>query len=201
MGINQFPIVKLGKLLPQPYKNGIYKNFDSYGQGTSILRITDFNNEGNLVTDELQKLKLEPNEVENYRLSPKDIVVNRVNSLTHLGKSILWQETNGDVTVYESNMMRIQPDQAAILPEYLIRVLQSEPAREHFRKVAKRAVSQCSINQQDVKSLSLTTYQFNENLQYVIPAGIAGIQKPGMARLRSHPCVLDTGSPCRYDVL
>jgi hypothetical protein len=44
----------------------------------------------------------------------------------------------------------------------------------------------------------LNTYQF---IQYVIPAGIAGIQKPGMARLRSHPCVLDTGSPCRYDVL
>jgi hypothetical protein len=42
-----------------------------------------------------------------------------------------------------------------------------------------------------------TTYQFNENIQYVIPAGIAGIQKPRMAMLRSRPCVLDTGSPCR----
>jgi len=50
----------------------------------------------------------------------------------------------------------------------------------------------------------LNTYQFNENIQYVIPAGIAGIQKPRMARLRSHPCValppafVDTGSPCQY---
>jgi hypothetical protein len=34
----------------------------------------------------------------------------------------------------------------------------------------------------------LNTYQFNENIQYVIPAGIAGIQKPGMAKLRSHSC-------------
>jgi len=65
--------------------------------------------------------------------------------------------------------------------------------------------------------LNLNIYQFNENTQYVVPAGIAGIQKPGMARLRLHPCVLgncslhcstfcilavvDTGSPCRYDVL
>jgi len=48
---------------------------------------------------------------------------------------------------------------------------------------------------------ALTPIRFNDNAQYVVPAGIAGIQKPGMARLRSHPCVLDTGSPCRYDVL
>jgi hypothetical protein len=52
-----------------------------------------------------------------------------------------------------------------------------------------------------LKSSGLNTYQFDENIQYVVPAGIAGIQKPGMARLGSHPCALDTGSPCRYDVL
>lgn len=150
----QLPIVKLGDLLPQPYKNGIYKSADSYGEGTPILRITDFNNEGNLVTEELQCLFLESNEIANYKLESRDIVINRVNSLTHIGKAILWQSKDNSSTVYESNMMRIQPNESVILSEFLIRVLQSEPAREHFRKVAKRAVAQCSINQQDVKSLT-----------------------------------------------
>ncbi|WP_303845407.1 restriction endonuclease subunit S [Aeromonas sobria] len=159
---DQLPIVKLGKLLPQPYKNGIYKSADFYGDGTQILRITDFDNEGHLVTDELQCLHLENNEVENYKLTSRDIVINRVNSLTHIGKSILWLNNTDCTTVYESNMMRIQPDESAILPEYLIRILQSEPAREHFRKVAKRAVAQCSINQQDVKSLSFPLHPLPE---------------------------------------
>ncbi|MFM5221900.1 restriction endonuclease subunit S [Aeromonas caviae] len=159
---DQLPIVKLGKLLPQPYKNGIYKSADFYGAGTQILRITDFDNEGHLVTDELQCLHLENNEVENYKLTSRDIVINRVNSLTHIGKSILWLNNTDCTTVYESNMMRIQPDESAILPEYLIRILQSEPAREHFRKVAKRAVAQCSINQQDVKSLSFPLHPLPE---------------------------------------
>ncbi|HIC8799577.1 TPA: restriction endonuclease subunit S [Aeromonas veronii] len=159
---DQLPIVKLGKLLPQPYKNGIYKSADFYGDGTQILRITDFDNEGHLVTDELQCLHLENNEVENYKLTSRDIVINRVNSLTHIGKSILWLNNTDCTTVYESNMMRIQPDESAILPEYLIRILQSEPAREHFRKVAKRAVAQCSINQQDVKSLSFLLHPLPE---------------------------------------
>jgi hypothetical protein len=50
----------------------------------------------------------------------------------------------------------------------------------------------------------------------VIPAGIAGIQKPWMAMSKlavspatrelpndehSHPCALDSGNPCRNDVL
>jgi len=33
----------------------------------------------------------------------------------------------------------------------------------------------------------------------VIPAGIAGIHKPRMAIYRTHPCVLDSGNPCRND--
>lgn len=153
MVASKLPIVKLGDVLPQPYRNGIYKSIESYGAGTPILRITDFDNDGNLVSESLQKLELSQNEVNCYQLNEGDIVINRVNSLTHLGKSILWRASETEI-VYESNMMRIQPHSPEILPEFLIRILQSDNAREHFRKVAKRAVAQCSINQQDVKALT-----------------------------------------------
>lgn len=153
MSLDKFRQVKLGEILPKPYKNGIYKSAEYYGSGTEILRINDFDNDGKLTTESLQKLGLEQNEIDCYQLKPNDIVINRVNSLTHIGKSILWNDSPNRFVVYESNMMRIQPDESVIVPEYLIRILQAEPAREHFRKVAKRAVAQCSINQQDVKSL------------------------------------------------
>jgi type I restriction enzyme S subunit len=145
-------LVRLGDVLPRSYKNGIYKSAECYGDGVPILRITDFDNDGCLVTENLQKLELDENEISSYELGENDIVVNRVNSLTHLGKSILW--TNNTIkTVYESNMMRIEPDETKVHPQYLIRILQSYEARVHFKKVAKRAVAQCSINQQDVKAL------------------------------------------------
>jgi len=144
--------VRLGDVLPRSYKNGIYKSAECYGHGVPILRITDFDNDGCLVTENLQKLELDEKEVSSYELGANDIVVNRVNSLTHLGKAILWTDTTTK-TVYESNMMRIEPDEAKVHPQYLIRILQSYEARVHFKKVAKRAVAQCSINQQDVKAL------------------------------------------------
>ncbi|WP_444924827.1 restriction endonuclease subunit S [Microbulbifer sp. DLAB2-AF] len=152
MATKDLPIVKLGQLLPKPYKNGIYKSSESYGQGTPILRITDFDNDGNLTEKKLQKVNLTTKEIESYQLKNSDIIVNRVNSLSHLGKSILWKGSSTP-SVYESNMMRIEPNESAILPGYLARVLQTHQARVHFCKVAKRAVAQCSINQQDVKSL------------------------------------------------
>ncbi|MYL24479.1 hypothetical protein GLV89_11900 [Halomonas alkaliantarctica] len=155
MNGNGLSVVKLGQILPKPYKNGIYKSSESYGDGTAILRINDFDNSGNLVNSDLRKLELSPEEIKSYQLKQGDIAVNRVNSLSHLGKSILWEGNDSVSVVYESNMMRIEPDESIILPEFLIRILQSYNARSHFREVAKRAVAQCSINQQDVKSLRL----------------------------------------------
>lgn len=155
MVTKEYPFYKLGELLPSSYKNGIYKSADSYGKGTSILRINDFDNYGNLISENLLKVDLTPEEKESYKLGYNDIVVNRVNSLTHIGKSILWKHSNEIAVVYESNMMRIQPNESILYPDYLIKILQSENARNFFKKVAKQAVAQCSINQQDVKSLPI----------------------------------------------
>lgn len=155
MSSDRVRIVRLGDILTDSFKNGIYKNLDTYGSGIPILRITDFDNDGNLATKKLQRLVLSESEVVGYSLSFGDIVINRVNSLTHLGKSIIWKGLENGPVVYESNMMRVQSDRSKIDPEYLIRILQSEPTREYFKKVAKRAVAQCSINQQDIKSLML----------------------------------------------
>ena len=154
MADESLPVVKLGDVLPASYKNGIYKSADFYGEGVPVLRINDFDNQGLLVNENLQKVRLTDSEVESYSLKFDDIIVNRVNSLTHIGKSILWKGPENGSVVYESNMMRIEADRSSVLPEYLIRILHSYTARTHFRKVAKRAVAQCSVSQQDVKSLT-----------------------------------------------
>lgn len=155
MESNLYPLHKLGDLLPKPYTNGLYKGVEFYGEGIKILRINDFDTDGNLTSKEMEKVKLSEIEIKNYQLNDRDIVINRVNSLTHLGKAILWEKKDNSPTVYESNMMRIEHDELVILPEFLIKVLHSEPTKAHFSKVAKRAVAQCSINQQDVKSLKV----------------------------------------------
>jgi type I restriction enzyme S subunit len=53
-------------------------------------------------------------------------------------------------TVFESNMMRLRLKEA-ILPEFLIHVLQSRSIRQQIQTRAKPAVNQASINQTDVR--------------------------------------------------
>ena len=64
----EWKLTKLGRVLPRSYKNGIYKSAEHYGNGTSILRINDFDNQGNLTSADLQKLHLDENEI---LMSPK----------------------------------------------------------------------------------------------------------------------------------
>jgi type I restriction enzyme S subunit len=151
--------IKLGALLDDScFQNGIYKHSDKYGNGTPILRITDFDNHGRLTSSSLKRVALSPLEQNQYAIREHDILINRVNSLSHIGKSMLVPSMD-EYPVFESNMMRIRiKDECPLAPEYVAAVLQAEPARKHFRKVAKPAVAQASINQDDVRSVAIVLY-------------------------------------------
>ena len=100
--------IKLGALLDDScFQNGIYKHSDEYGNGTPILRITDFDNHGRLTSSSLKRVALSPLEQNQYAIREHDILINRVNSLSHIGKSMLVPSMD-EYPVFESNMMRIR---------------------------------------------------------------------------------------------
>lgn len=147
---------KIGERVICSFQNGIYKHSDEYSdEGTKIVRITDYGNDGTTKFDSLKRVNLSDIEVKRFSLKPNDILINRVNSLSHIGKSCLIEHLD-DLTVFESNMMCLRLDaESNVLPKYLLMVLNSVFARRYFRKVAKPAVAQVSINQDDIKSLSI----------------------------------------------
>jgi type I restriction enzyme, S subunit len=57
--------------------------------------------------------------------------------------------------VFESNIMRLKVDSSELLPTYLALWLSDSEAREHFRRSAKSAIAQASINQADVRSCTV----------------------------------------------
>jgi type I restriction enzyme S subunit len=145
-------VVELGTLFQKQPQNGIYKHKRDYGSGTQILRIDDFSNDGDVVTRAGNLVALVHSEIENYRLEPGDIVINRVNSLSHLGKTALIGAID-DEMVFESNMMRFSVDKSQALNEYVFKFLNSPLTKKQIIGTAKRAVAQSSINQGDVKSI------------------------------------------------
>lgn len=148
------PHIKIGDRIVSGFQNGIYKHTDEYSDdGTCIVRINDYGNDGTKKFECLKRVNLSKNEIDRFSLKHNDILINRVNSLSHVGKSCIIEDLN-DTVVFESNMMRLRlPSTSGISPKYLFIVLNSARARDYLRKVAKPAVAQASINQEDIRSL------------------------------------------------
>ena len=130
-------------------QNGLYLPSRKYGEGTEILRIDDFQNDWIRPRGRLKKVQAEEDTLETYALHMDDLVINRVNSLTHLGKCVIITEQLSGV-LFESNMMRAKLA-ATCDAKYLQYYLHSDSGRRRLTQDAKWAVNQASINQQDVK--------------------------------------------------
>lgn len=154
-------VVELGDVVATGPQNGIYKPQTLYGEGTLIIRIDSFGNEGGTIKHASSRVQLSAAEVHTYGLQANDVIVNRVNSLSHLGKTVLVGHFSEPV-VFESNMMRFSVDTTRVVPEYVSRFLSSLIAREQIKGKAKRAVAQSSINQGDVKTLSFLLPSLSE---------------------------------------
>ena len=162
----RLPTVELGRVISEGPQNGLYKPASSYGEGTRILRIDGFygGEVSNLNT--LKRLKASPEEIAKYGLEESDIVVNRVNSEEYLGKSAIVPSLSEPV-VFESNMMRFTVDTLQVLPEFVVAHFQTLFTRAEMLSKAKRAINQASINQQDVKSLTILLPSLEEQRRFV----------------------------------
>ncbi|MBI2288832.1 MAG: restriction endonuclease subunit S [Betaproteobacteria bacterium] len=134
-------------------QNGVYLHRDLYGRGHPILRIDDYQNGWVRPVEQLNSVDADRNTIATYQLQSGDLVVNRVNSMTHLGKCLVVRE-NLVPALFESNMMRARLA-TGIRPQYVELYLHSEEGRARLTSGAKWAVNQASINQQDVRRTAL----------------------------------------------
>ena len=139
----------LDMLIVSGPQNGVYLPRTLYGQGHPILRIDDYQNGWVRPINDLNKVTADKDTIDTYCLQTDDLVINRVNSLTHLGKCLVVRQSLANA-LFESNMMRsvLASD---IDKKYLELYLRSKEGRARLISGAKWAVNQASINQQDVK--------------------------------------------------
>ena len=157
LGLGTIPadwdVVRLGNKLEDGPTNGIYKPDSDYGSGVCLIRIDDFGFGEFESFGNFQRIRATEDEIRRYEVREGDIVVNRVNSLSHIGKSVLIPKVN-EPTLFESNMMRIRFDRT-LDSRFGAMVLLSDDTRRYFKARAKKAVQQASINQQDVNELPI----------------------------------------------
>ena len=159
-------IVKIYDVIIDGPQNGLYKPSIFYGNGVPILRIDCFYN--GMVTDiaKLKRVVVTDEELRRFQIHEDDIVINRVNSRSHLGKCALIPGLS-EKTVFESNMMRLTVDKTKILPLFLSKFLTTPFVKKQILNSAKDAVNQSSINQNDVNNFELFLPPINLQYKFV----------------------------------
>ena len=163
-----YKVCSLGEVLSVEPSNGLYKPQKDYvtdGTGTPIIRIDSFRSEGPDFAS-LKRLSCSEAELGRYEVVENDIVINRVNSVGCMGKTMIVPHVP-EPTVYESNMMRLHSDEAVMAPAFLCAQMVSDYSKDYFESNAKRAIGQASINQKDVKSLPVVVPPLDTQEKYL----------------------------------
>ena len=147
------PNVCLADLVATGPQNGLYLPKSAYGSGVPILRIDDYQTDWIRPVADLRQVQASGAQIQAWSLVPGDFVVNRVNSMSHLGKCVSIPDSL-DGALFESNMMRLHLKPEA-LPRYVELYLGSRLGKKRLTENAKWAVNQASINQQDVLATRL----------------------------------------------
>ena len=161
-----WPTRPLGELIAEGPKNGLYRPASDYGSGTPIVRIDSFSG-GDLVDlSRLKRARMQDEVIEAFAVRPGDLLINRVNAPSHLGKSALVPALS-EPTVFESNMMRFRLKEELANARFVLAQLQDQWVRGQIRRLSRDAVNQSSINQQDVRSLELRLPPLTRQLDFV----------------------------------
>jgi type I restriction enzyme S subunit len=146
--------IRLDSLIVDGPQNGVYKPSSAYGSGTLIVRIDAFDGGVLHGIHNLKRVQIGNGEIAKYSLQQNDILINRVNSRSHLGKCALVPSL-AEKTVFESNMMRFHVDDKQVAPRFLVEMLCHPATKRQILNAAKDAVNQSSINQHDVCSFCI----------------------------------------------
>lgn len=162
----RWPIVEFGDLISEGPQNGLYKPAKDYGAGTLIARIDSYQDGLPIDPARLKRVRISESEAKLYALITGDIVINRVNARTHLGKATM---VTGliETTVFESNMMRIRLDTRRAQSEYIIAAFGTQYIKGQIQAAAKDAVNQSSINQKDVMGFKIPLPPLDQQSRYI----------------------------------
>jgi len=106
-----------------------------------------------LLEDDVRYADISKETFGNFKLKKNDIFFNRVNSEEFVGRTGI-NKLNLEST-FASYLIRLQPNEAEILPDYLNIFLNSKFGLRQIKKYARRAVNQANVNAEELKQFKI----------------------------------------------
>ena len=133
---------------------GISIEMNEEGAGTRIYRMNEISN---MLCDRdiLKHADLSANEVAAYKLNDKDVLFNRTNSQTFVGRTGLFRKLSNEDIVFASYLIRVNPDPEIVTPEYLIAFLNTKYGVLDVKRRARISINQSNVNAEELKRVEL----------------------------------------------
>ncbi|MFW0716409.1 restriction endonuclease subunit S [Pedobacter sp. N23S346] len=137
---NVFVEIKNGKNVEQSDLKGKYRvsRIETIATATFNLNATKWTNDNVTENDFLQK---------------GDILFSHINSVSHLGKTALFNLD--ERVVHGVNLLRFRPNQKLVIPKYISEIFKVKVFIEEMQKYAIKAANQASLNATNIKSLKI----------------------------------------------
>jgi type I restriction enzyme, S subunit len=147
-------IVRLKEVCSQPIVNGIFRRREEFGSGTPLVNVTDIYSAFRIDEQKLERVIANETEQEKYSAKPGDVIYNRSSLVFKgIGHTCLIPKTK-EPLVFECHLMRVRPDKAKIVPEYLARLSLSKFGRVYIESVARKT-TMTTINQNDLGEMPI----------------------------------------------
>jgi type I restriction enzyme S subunit len=142
----------LGELLAVPIANGIFRKREQFGEGISLINVTDIYKSFRIATGELELVPVSTREYSRFSAMPNDVIFNRSSLvLAGIGYAALVPETKHEM-VFDCHLMRARPNPNMLFGPYLARFAVSIYGRQHFLSRAQ-TTTMTTIGQSDLAEL------------------------------------------------
>ncbi len=140
----------LGEVL-ETLRNGVNCDQTKDGKGVRLSRIESIAT-GVFDTNRVGFAELSSLDRQKFRLQKGDILFSHINSPPHVGKIAVF---DAEEDVYQGiNLLLLRPNDK-VLSQFLAYILRSLFEGGYWRKICKQSVNQASVNQRDIRAVSV----------------------------------------------
>lgn len=109
---------------------------------------------GRLDLQTVKTIAVPPHEVDGSELLPGDVLMTEGGDIDKLGRGCMWRgEIEG--CLHQNHIFAVRPDQARLLPDYLVALMASQHGRTYFELTAKRTTNLASTNSTTLRAFPL----------------------------------------------
>jgi len=144
---------KIGDILKSS-QYGISVSMNEDKKGYQIYRMNEIHNMlCDLSVDKYADISAA--EFRKFELKNRDVLFNRTNSFEWVGRTGIYYQNDAEEKTFASYLVRFNPDEHVVLPEYLTAFLNSKQGVWDVKRRARQSINQTNVNPEEVKEIEI----------------------------------------------